>query len=162
MIKVVAAAVFAALVLASGASAGTIAVGGVSVTVPSGWVSVKPAPDPSIQQASPLLVVGTTGAAPRKPHCPVAAYTVPAHGAVVVVLRWSAAEGSKNTGRGPLAKLVGVKPAPFQCFAGRGAYAAVALGGRLYQVNVMVGDKASTAQIAQALAVARSFDLTHA
>ncbi len=161
MVKVAAVAVLAALVLASGASAGVIAVGGVQVTVPGGWISVKPAPDPSIQQASPLLVVGTTGAAPRKPRCPVAAYTVPPRGAVVVILRWSKSEGSKDTGRGPLTKLVGVKPAPFQCFAGRGAYAAVALGGRLYQVNVMVGDKASSAQIAQALAVARSFDLTH-
>ena len=48
----------------------------------------------------------------------------------------------------------------FECFTGRGAAAQVALGGRAYQINVMVGDKASKRRVAAALAVARSFDLT--
>ena len=47
----------------------------------------------------------------------------------------------------------------FECFSGRGAVADVLLGGKPYQVNVMVGDRASKSRVAEALAVARSFDL---
>ena len=43
--------------------------------------------------------------------------------------------------------------------SGRGAAAQVVLGSRAYQVNVIVGDSASPTVIADALAVARSFDL---
>jgi hypothetical protein len=45
----------------------------------------------------------------------------------------------------------------FECYAGRGAAAQVHLRGIDYQVNVMVGDRASSSRIADALRVARSF-----
>ena len=44
-------------------------------------------------------------------------------------------------------------------FAGRGASASLALGGKAYQVNVMVGGSTSAQHIAEALAVGRSFRL---
>ena len=47
----------------------------------------------------------------------------------------------------------------FECFAGRGAVAQVTRGGRDFQVNVMVGDKADAGTVADALDVARSFAL---
>jgi hypothetical protein len=46
-----------------------------------------------------------------------------------------------------------------ECFAGRGTAASLALGGKAYQVNVMVGDFAPAQLVADALAVGRSFRL---
>jgi hypothetical protein len=37
----------------------------------------------------------------------------------------------------------------------------IRLGRRVYQVNVMVGDRASQKRVSQALAVARSFTVKH-
>jgi hypothetical protein len=45
----------------------------------------------------------------------------------------------------------------FECFAGAGA--TLTLDGKAYQVNVMVGDRASKERVADALAVGRSFNL---
>jgi len=64
-------------------------------------------------------------------------------------------------GRWPLGKLTSVRRSSFECFAGRGAAASLALSGKAYQVNVMVGDSASAENIAQALTVGRSFRLAH-
>ena len=47
----------------------------------------------------------------------------------------------------------------FECYSGRGAAEQVVLGGKAYQVNVLVGDRASRRLVTQALLVARSFDL---
>jgi hypothetical protein len=62
-------------------------------------------------------------------------------------------------GRWPLGKLTSVSRPSFECFAGRGAAGSLTLGGKAYQVNVMVGDSASVRDIEQALAVGRSFRL---
>ena len=45
----------------------------------------------------------------------------------------------------------------FECFAGRGAVARVTRRERDFQVNVMVGDRADSATIADAFEAARSF-----
>jgi hypothetical protein len=45
----------------------------------------------------------------------------------------------------------------FECFDGRGAVAQIVVKGRAYQVNVLVGDRATRDAVAGALAVARSF-----
>jgi len=96
---------------------------------------------------------------PKPTQCQIAAYRVPAHGAVVVVVGWKTATSRMKPGRGPLKKLTSVKRPSFECFAGRGAAASLALGGRAYQVNVMVGNSTSAHRIAEALAVGRSFRL---
>jgi hypothetical protein len=82
----------------------------------------------------------------------------------VVVVGWKTATsggGHLKPGRAPLAALRSVRRPSFECFNGRGAAAQVALGGRAYQINVMVGDGATTRDIADALAVVRSFNLAH-
>jgi DNA-binding CsgD family transcriptional regulator len=55
--------------------------------------------------------------------------------------------------------LTNVKRGIGECFKGRSASATVVLGQREYQVSVMVGDRASKKRIAEALDVARSFNL---
>ena len=50
----------------------------------------------------------------------------------------------------------------FECFSGRGAAAQTTRGGRDFQINVMVGDKADADATADALAVARSFAVVRA
>jgi hypothetical protein len=140
----------------------TISSHGVHLVVPSGWESVKPASDAPVTDPRTLLVVGTHGVQAAASQCQIAAYHVPPTGAVVVVVGWTSAAaggGSLKTGRGPLDKLVAVHRPGFECFEGRGAAAQVRLGGTDYQVNVMVGDRASRQQVSAALAVARSFDL---
>jgi hypothetical protein len=140
----------------------TISSHGVHLVVPSGWESVKPASDAPVTDPRTLLVVGTHGVQAEASQCQIAVYHVPPTGAVVVVVGWTSAAaggGSLNTGRGPLDKLVAVHRPGFECFEGRGAAAQVRLGGTDYQVNVMVGDRASRQQVSAALAVARSFDL---
>jgi len=152
---------FASLALAANAGR-IIASHGVRLIVPTGWQRVQAAndrPDPRT-----LLVVGTVGVRPRSSECQIAAYRVPPRGAVVVVVGWRVARsggGHLNPGRAPLQALRAVRRPSFECFAGRGAAAQVALGGKAYQVNVMVGDRATKKRVAEALAVGRSFDLAH-
>ena len=136
---------------------------GIQLTVPTSWARVPGANAGPVIDPKTLLVVGTRGVAPRPSQCQIAAYRVPAAGAVVVVVGWtslknSGASGAKQ-GRLPLTKLVRVHRPSFECYSGRGAAADVVLRGEAYQVNVMVGARASGRVIGQALAVVRSFDL---
>lgn len=147
---------------AAGGVRGVISANGVRLTRPPGWHRV-PATPSSIIDPRTLLVVGRAGVRPDlRSQCQIAAYRVPARGAVVVIVGWKTATsggGHLRPGRAPLKALVSVRRPSFECYGGRGAAADLALGGRAYQVNVMVGDRASRELIAEALAVARSFDL---
>jgi hypothetical protein len=140
----------------------SISAGGVRVVVPAGWQRVPAASDGPVTDPRTLLVVGTSGVRPRSSICQIAGYRIPAQGAVVVVVGWkspSSGGGSMTPGRAPLKKLVRVRRPSFECFGGRGAAADLALGVHAYQVNVLVGDRASRRTIEQALAIGRSFDL---
>lgn len=154
-----------ALVTAAGASAntaGTIRAHGIALTLPAGWHRVRAAGDGPVTDPRTLLVVGTVGVRSKPTRCQIAAYRVPADGAVVVVVGWKSATsggGHLPPGRRPLAKLTSVRRPSFECFAGRGAAASVTLRGRAYQVNVMVGDSASARLISEALRVGRSLRL---
>jgi hypothetical protein len=135
---------------------------GVRVVVPSGWQRVQPAGDGNVVDPRAVLVVGTADVKPRSSQCQIAAYRVQPAGAVVVVVRWktlTSGGGDGETGRGPLRKLLRVTRPSFECFAARGAAADLGLGRHAYQVNVLVGDRASKQRVAEALRVARSFDL---
>jgi hypothetical protein len=150
---------------ASSANAGgrVIAGNGVRLVVPSGWRRIQAASAGNITDPVTALVIGTAGVGPRPSQCQIAAYRLPPTGAVVVIVRWktvaSAGGGPWTPGRAPLLKLRSVHRPSFECFSGRGAVADVLLGGHPYQVNVMVGDRASNERVAAALAVARSFAL---
>ena len=133
---------------------------GVRVVVPSGWQRIEPAGDGNIVDPRTVLVVGTAGVKPRLSECQVAAYRVQPAEAVVVIVRWktlTSGGGDGQTGRAPLRTLREVRRPSFECFAGRGAAADLGLGRHAYQVNVLVGDHASKRRVAEALAVARSF-----
>lgn len=135
---------------------------GIEVTVPTGWQRVTPAGDGPVTDPRTLLVVGTSGVRPSPTQCQIAAYRVPARAAVVVIVGWRTATsggGNMKPGQWPLKALTAVRRPSFECFSGRGAAASLALGGKAYQVNVMVGDSASKQRIAEALAVSRSFRL---
>jgi hypothetical protein len=135
---------------------------GVRLTVPPGWGAVRPAGDGTVVDPRTLLVAGTAGVAPRTSACQIAAYRVQPRGAAVVVVGWrtaTSAGGRPAPGRAPLTALRTVTRPSFECFAGRGASAQVALRGTVYQVNVLVGDRASRRVVAEALAVGRSFAL---
>jgi hypothetical protein len=154
----------AAVVVVAGGTDRVITSHGVRLEVPPGWQRVQPAGDGPVVDPRTLLVVGTAGVRPRASQCQIAAYRIPPGGAVVVVVGWKTATsggGRLQPGRAPLADLTTVRRPSFECFSGRGAAAQVALGGRAYQVNVMVGGRASRQRVAAALAVARSFDLSH-
>jgi hypothetical protein len=133
---------------------------GVRVAVPREWREVQAAGDGPVIDPRTLLVVGTAGARPRPSQCQIAAYHVPAEGAVVVIVGWGTTVPGRGPGRAALKRLNTVRSPSFECFAGRGAATQVALGGKLYQVNVMVGDRASPRVVGEALAVGRSFSLT--
>jgi hypothetical protein len=150
----------ALLTAGCGGGTRTISAGGVRVHVPSNWHVVKPVQ--AVDDPRTLLVIGTAGAAAKSSRCEIASYRVPARGAVVVVVGWrtiTSAGGTASPGRGPLKKLVSVTRPSFECFSGRGAVTSLTLAGKAYQVNVMVGNRASKQQVSDALAVARSFDL---
>jgi hypothetical protein len=153
---------FASLALAAG-SERIVSSHGVRFVVPPGWQRVQATSDGPITDPRTLLVVGTEGVRPKPSPCPIAGYRIPATGGVVVVVGWksvaSAGGGVVKPGRAPLKKLSAVHRPSFECFSGRGAVAVVLLGGKPYQVNVLVGDRASKRCVAQALAVGRSFDL---
>jgi hypothetical protein len=147
---------------AAAPSSRVIAANGVRVTVPAGWHRVGAAPQGNVVDPLNALVVGTAGVRPRSSACQIAAYRIPPRGAVVVVVAWATATsggGNLKPGRDPLQQLHRVRRPSFECFNGRGAAAQVALVGKAYQVNVMVGSRATHRRIADALAVARSFGL---
>ena len=149
------------LAVAGAASAATgvvLKVGGVSVKAPAGWELVQASDAGSVTDPRTVLVAGTEGAAPRRSECQVAAYRVPAEGAVVVVLRWAGKAPDWLPATDGLSELR-LRREYFACFDGRGASTQIAVKGRAYQVNVMVGDRAAPKTAANALAVARSFDV---
>lgn len=153
------------LTFASVASGGgrTVRAHGVELTLPAGWHRVASAGDSTVIDPRTLLVVGTTGVAPKSTRCQIGAYHVPPSGAVVVIVGWKTATsggGRMKAGRWPLKTMTSVRRPSFECFAGRGTAASLALGGKAYQVNVMVGDSTSPQHIADALAVGRSFRLS--
>jgi hypothetical protein len=157
------AALVLAVVSVAGSSGGrTVRAHGVALTVPAGWQRVAAAPDGPVTDPRTLLVVGTDGVVPKSTQCQIAAYRVPARGAVVVIVGWKTATsggGHMRPGRWPLKAMTAVRQPSFECFAGRGAAASLALGGKAYQVNVMVGDSTSAQRIAAALVIGRSFRL---
>ena len=154
-------ACFAAVITGCGGSGKHVVSGnGARLTVPRGWERIPPATSRGTDPRT-LLVVGTAAARGKPSRCDQAAYAVPVSGAVVLVLRWSSVEsagGAPPPGRAPLGQLVSVRKPAFECFSGRGAAADVLLGGKRYQVGVLVGDKATDARVQDALAVARSFE----
>lgn len=144
-------------------AADTIAGIGVKVTAPRTWQRVQFLGEDNVVDPHTVLVAGTQGVrASLTSACQIAAYRVPADGAVVVVVRWrtvTSGGGRPTSGRAPLKALTHVRRPSFECFNGRGAAAQLSLRGHAYQVNVMVGNQATPKTVAQALAVARSFDL---
>jgi hypothetical protein len=144
---------------ATAASEALLRVNGVGVRAPDGWDLVTPAGAGPDTDPRTVLVAGTEGVVPRRSECHVAAYRVPADGAVIVVLRSAGkAPESFPTDRDALADLR-LRREYFECFDGRGVAAQIAIRGRAYQVNLMVGDRATVRDVEQAFAVVRSFDV---
>lgn len=159
---VTAAAAAAALAVSGvGAATGDVArAGGVQLTVPADWAKVAPAPQARLGDPRTLLVVGTEGVRAIHSECLVATYRVPADGAVVVVIGWRDSVGGSSFL--PLSTMK-LRRGTFECFAGRGAVGRVTRRDRDFQVNVMVGDRASADTVEAALEAARSIAVaTHA
>ena len=127
--------------------------GGVEIDLPDGWSRVQPAPQSPTDDPRTVLVIGTDGVRAVDSDCMVSTYRVPSDGAVVVVIGWR-----ELTGVSSFLPLSGLKlrRGTFQCFPDRGAVAQVNRRGLDYQVNVMVGDRASQETIDAALDAARS------
>jgi hypothetical protein len=130
--------------------------GGAQLMLPGGWSKVTPA-RASVDEPRTLLVIGSDGVRAIESPCQVSSYRVPADGAAVVVVGWRNAVGG-----GSFLPLSGLKlrRGTFECFAGRGAVARVTRRDRDFQVNVMVGDRASSETVQAALDAARSFGVT--
>lgn len=141
---------------ASAASGDSVRAGGVELDLPDGWSKVAPSRETTIGDPRTLLVIGTNGVRAIQSDCQVAAYRVPADGAVVVVIGWREAVG--GTSFLPLSGMK-LRRGTFECFSGRGAVGRVTRRDRDFQVNVMVGDRASAGTIGDALDAARSLAL---
>jgi hypothetical protein len=152
---VAAAAPLAVLALAAGTAAAgdTVRGGGVELALPDGWSRIQPARQVPTDDPRTVLVIGTEGVRAIDTHCQVSSYAVPSDGAVVVVVGWR-----EPTGVSSFLPLSGMKlrRGMFECFTDRGAAAQVTRRGLDYQVNVMVGDRASAETIDAALDAARS------
>ena len=154
----IAVAALALVSIAAAADGGlSLTANGVVVHAPDDWSRVVVAQSARVSDPRTILVAGTHGVAPRASECQVAAYRIPADGAAVVVLGWrGAASEALPRDRSELAGMRLKRPT-FECWEGRGAVARIVLRGRAYQVNVIVGDRASRDTVADALVVARSF-----
>lgn len=141
---------------ASGATGDIVRAGGVQLDLPDGWSRVAPPREATLNDPRTLLVIGTDGVRPMQSDCQVASYRVPVDGAVVVVLGWR-----ESVGGASFLPLAGMKlrRGTFECFSGRGAVGRVTRRDRDFQVNVMVGDRASADTIGAALDAARSLGL---
>ena len=129
--------------------------GGAQLTLPAGWAKVAPAHG-SVDEPRTLLVVGSEGVRAVESPCQVSSYRVPSDGAVVVVIGWRTSVGAGSFL--PLSAMK-LRRGTFECFAGRGAVARITRRGRDFQVNVMVGDRASAETVQAALDTARSFGI---
>ena len=131
----------------------TVRGGGVELLLPDGWSRVQPAPQGPLGDPRTVLVIGTEGVRAVESKCLVSSYRVPADGAVVVVIGWR-----EPTGVSAFLPLSAMKlrRGTFECFDDRGAVAQVTRRGLDYQVNVMVGDRATAETIAAGLDAARS------
>ena len=136
-----------------------VSANGVRVRLPHGWHRVTPWAQGPRDDPKTLLVAGAGLVTRRLSSCQISEYRPPPSAAAVVVVGWKPGGTPTNRpGRAPLRSLTKVRRRLFECWPGRGAAAQVTLGGRVYQVNIMVGDHASKRVVAQALAVGRSFD----
>jgi hypothetical protein len=146
----------------AGTSSRTVSADGVQLRIPDGWRRVQTASDGPVVDPKTVLVVGSRGARPRPSRCQIAAYRVPPSGAVVVVVRWRTptSGGARSPrSREPLRNVV-LDDGGFECWpAHRAGVAQLTLGGHAYQVNVLVGDRAPSPVVRDALGVVRSFDL---
>jgi hypothetical protein len=154
---VLAAVGLAAAVVASAAvAAGDVArAGGVQLTLPDGWAKVV-SHDTRVDDPRTLLVIGTDGVKAVDSDCQVSAYRVPSDGAVIVVIGWRDSVGETNIL--PLSTMK-LRRGTFDCFAGRGAVGRVTRRDRDFQLNLMVGDRASVATIDAAFDAVKSFGL---
>ena len=139
-----------------GATGDVVRAGGVQLDLPDGWSKVAPPREATTSDPRTLLVIGTDGVRAMQSDCQVASYRVPADGAVVVVIGWR-----ESVGGASFLPLSGMKlrRGTFECFTGRGAVGRVTRRDRDFQVNVMVGDRASGDTIETALDAARSLGL---
>jgi hypothetical protein len=150
-------AAFAIAAAAATAAVGdTARGGGVELGLPVGWEKVQPLRPTTAGDPHTLLVIGTEGVRAVASDCLVSSYRVPANGAVVVVIGWRDSVGT--SGFLPLSGMK-LRRGTFSCFAGRGAVAQVTRRGRDFQLNVMVGDRATAETAEAALEAARSFVL---
>jgi hypothetical protein len=150
-------AILAATLAASAARAATVdsaRAAGIQLDLSDGWSKVAVAAEAKTDPRT-LLVIGTDGVRPIQTDCQVASYRIPADGAAVVVIGW---KDSLGIGFPPLSAMK-LRRGTFECFDGRGAFARVSRGGRDFQVNVLVGDKATAATVDGALDAARSLAL---
>ncbi len=146
----------AAVVASASAAAGVVArSGGVQLTRPDGWSKVV-SRDSRVGDPRTLLVIGTDGVKGIDSDCQVSSYRVPSDGAVVVVIGWRDSVG--GTGLLPLSAMK-LRRGTFDCFAGRGAVGRLTRRDRDFQVNVMVGDRATAATIDAAFDAVKSFGL---
>jgi hypothetical protein len=129
--------------------------GGVQLTLPDGWSKVV-SRDTRADDPRTLLVIGTDGVKAVDSDCQVSSYRVPPDGAAVVVIGWHDSIG--GTSLLPLSAMK-LRRGTFDCFAGRGAVGRLTRRDRDFQVNVMVGDRASTATIDAAFDAVKSFGL---
>lgn len=129
--------------------------GGVQLTLPDGWSKVV-SRDTRADDPRTLLVIGTDGVKAIDSDCQVSSYRVPSDGAAVVVIGWHDSIG--GTSLLPLSAMK-LRRGTFDCFAGRGAVGRLMRRDRDFQVNVMVGDRASTATIDAAFDAVKSFGL---
>lgn len=131
----------------------TVRGGGVELLLPEGWTRIQPGPQSDGDDPRVVLVIGTDRVRWAESDCLVSSYRVPADGAVVVVIGWR-----EPTGVGSFLPLSGMKlrRGTFECFDDRGAVAQVTRRGLDYQVNVMVGDRASAETVEAAFDAARS------
>jgi hypothetical protein len=146
----------AAVVASASPAAGDVArSGGVQLTLPDGWSKVV-SRDTRVDDPRTLLVIGTDGVKGIDSDCQVSSYRVPSDGAVIVVIGWRDSVG--GTGLLPLSAMK-LRRGTFDCFAGRGAVGRLTRRDRDFQVNVMVGDRASAATIDAAFDAVKSFGL---
>jgi hypothetical protein len=152
----VVASTLVAVGVAQAAADRPIIAGAVAVRATDEWSRV---PLTATDDSDPrtVLVIGTRGVAPMDSECQVAAYRIPVDGAAVVVLRWrGAAPDGLPRDRSEL-QAMRLKRPLFECFDGRGAVAQIVIKNHAYQVNVLVGDRATRDTASDALAIARSF-----
>jgi hypothetical protein len=130
---------------------------GIAVSLPDRWHIVPPLLPRRIDRSA-VIGVGTAGVRPGKPRCAFGSFVIPPSGTTVLVVATPQFPAPRRS-LSEAAQHLALRKGSVECwYHHRGGVVFGEVGGRAYELAILVGDAASDAQINLAKRVAASVE----